>query len=149
MKDDAVPVMDVRAGSQSDGSDEAWQLPGTLQALAADGCETLFADLIGMFKTDTDSRLRALGDAVASGDLPLVRRQAHCIKGCASQLGAGKMAAICGQIESAAPETFTRALPVQLKELKAVYARVVRAMDSSLPSVPCGRVNDDCHQVGL
>jgi HPt (histidine-containing phosphotransfer) domain-containing protein len=138
MEDDAVTVTDAGAVSQGGGCDEVWQLPGTLQALAAGGCGTLITELIGMFKTDTDSRLQALDDALVSGNLPLVRQQVHCLKGSASQMGAGKMAAICEQIESTDSETSTRELPGQLKELEAVYERVGRAMDAALLNVPCG-----------
>jgi HPt (histidine-containing phosphotransfer) domain-containing protein len=91
-----------------------------------------------MFKADTNSRLKALDEALAGGKLPVVRQQVHGLKGSASQLGAGKMAALCAQIESADPDTLKKELPGRLRELKAVYERIVRAMDASLLRIPCG-----------
>jgi HPt (histidine-containing phosphotransfer) domain-containing protein len=133
MKDDAATVMEVSSTPQGGyDCDEAWQPPQTLQALVADGCGNLIPELIALFKTDVDSRLRAVDNAVFSGNLRLVLEQIHSLKGCASQLGADKMAAICERIESANSERLTGEFPVQMKELAAVYQRVVRAMDASV-----------------
>jgi HPt (histidine-containing phosphotransfer) domain-containing protein len=138
MKDDAITVADAGPGSQTCGCDEAWQPPESLRALAADGCGSLIVELIAMFRTDTDSRLRTVDDAIAKGDFPLVRKQIHCLKGAASQLGAGKMAALCAQIESSGPETLAQDLPAKLKMLRAVYERAVCAMEASSFGAPGG-----------
>jgi hypothetical protein len=91
----------------------------------------LIAELIAMFRTDTDTRLRALDDAVVKGDFPLVRKQVHSIKGSASQLGASKVAAICLQIETSGPEVFNQDLPAKLQALRAAYAHITNAMQAS------------------
>jgi HPt (histidine-containing phosphotransfer) domain-containing protein len=136
MKNDVATVKSVSSDSQGGyGWDEVWQPPETLQALVADGCETLIPELIALFKTDADSHLQAVDSAIVSGNLTLIREHMHSLKGCASQLGAGRMAAICERIESADSESLTRDFPRQLKELAAVYQRVARAMDASLLSV--------------
>src|ERR1017187_8684419 len=71
MYDDATTVTDVRSASQGGHAcDEVWQPPETLQAFVAAGCRTLIPELIATFKDDTDSRLHAMDDAIASGNLP-------------------------------------------------------------------------------
>ena len=131
MNDDAAIVTDVSSALQGGyGCGEAWQPAETLRALVAAGCRTLIPELIATFKADAASRMQAMDNAIASGNLPLLRVHIHTLKGCARQLGADKMAVICEQIESADPDTLTRELPGQLKELEAVYGRVVRAMDT-------------------
>lgn len=137
MQDEAVTALDASSASPSDGRDEVWQPPGTLQYLVAGGHSALITELIDTFKMDTKSRLQALDDALIHGNLPLIRRHIHCIRGSASQMGASRMVTVCEQIESADSDTFTKELPGRLKELGAVYERVVRAMDVSL-RIPCG-----------
>jgi HPt (histidine-containing phosphotransfer) domain-containing protein len=132
MKDDAASVTEVSSASRGGyGCEETWQPPQTLQELVEDGCGNLIPELIALFKTDVDSRLQAVNNAVFSGDLALIREHIHSLKGCASQLGADKMAAICERIESANSKGLTREFPAQMQELTAVYQRVARAMDAS------------------
>lgn len=131
MNDDAATVTDVRSAWRADTDvTKVWQPPETIQGLVAAGCSGLIPELIAIFKADADSRLQAMDDAIASGDLPAVRRHIHTLKGSARQLGTDKMAVICDQIESADPDALTTQLPEQLKELGVVYGQVVRAMDA-------------------
>ena len=131
MNDHAATATAVRSASQDGhGLDAVWQPPETLQDLVADGCETLIPELISIFKAEVDSRLQAMENAVAAGNLPEVRGHIHTLKGCARQLGAENIALICEQIESADPCTLSKELSGQLMELGAAYGKVVRAMDA-------------------
>ena len=73
--------------------------------MAECGDADLVEELIGIFQTDTTSRLEVLGRAVAAGDLATVRAEAHTIKGSAVQVGAGRVADLCKQMELEARKT--------------------------------------------
>lgn len=127
---DAAAARDVRSASLAGRRrDEVWHPPETLQAFVTAGCRTLIPELVAIFKADTESRLQAMDEAIASGNLPVVRHHIRSLKRCSRLLGADRMAVICEHIESEDPDTLARELPEQLKELGAVYGQIVRAMD--------------------
>lgn len=45
-----------------------------------DGDESLFAEMANMFVAECDNYCQALGSALAAGDAPLLRREAHTVK---------------------------------------------------------------------
>jgi HPt (histidine-containing phosphotransfer) domain-containing protein len=113
--------------------DEAWQPSATLKGFAGQGHGELLADLIATFKEDTHSRLQILEKALADGNRTAIRKQAHNLQGSACQMGAGRIAAICKQIEVTVPVGSASELARQLQDLKVAFERVVPAMDAWLP----------------
>lgn len=79
-----------------------WTFPEALQQLLCAGEEEFLAELVELFKSQTDSRLRLLREAVENGRFAEARAEAHAIKGASSQLGADRLAAICFEIETGA-----------------------------------------------
>jgi HPt (histidine-containing phosphotransfer) domain-containing protein len=79
--------------------------PESLRLLAECGESGLVDEIIVIFQSDTASRLEVLGRAVAAVDLAVVRAEAHTIKGSAMQVGAGRMAELCKQMELEARKT--------------------------------------------
>src|SRR6266545_6454502 len=76
-----------------------WVLPEELESLAEGGDQEVVKELIALFKEDVAERMRLLREAAATGNLALVRAQAHTIKGSADQLGAGNLATTCRHLE--------------------------------------------------
>ena len=103
-----------------------WALPEALQQLAMAGEQDLVAEVLTLFQTDTDSRLRTLRSAVQSGNRKVVRAEAHSLKGSAAQVGATALADSCRQLELTA-ETCPDFMPL-LQEIEARFALVSKAM---------------------
>ena len=76
-----------------------WSLPEALQQLAECGERDIVTEVLTLFQSDTESRLKALRSSVEAGDRPRVRAQAHSLKGSAVQVGAIAMADSCRELE--------------------------------------------------
>jgi HPt (histidine-containing phosphotransfer) domain-containing protein len=114
--------------SQISQHSAAWVLPETLRELADDGAAGLILELIEAFRTDTAPRLPRMREAIANADTKGLSSAAHTIKGSAQQMGAGAMASICQELETAAMDTPASELVRRLNALEAEYAEVSRAM---------------------
>lgn len=62
----------------------------------------LLRELFAMYLADEPKRLAALCDAVAKGDLELVRYHAHSLKGAAATMGLERLCDACRELEDAA-----------------------------------------------
>lgn len=120
---------------------DVWVLPAALQQLEECGEAELVEELIGIFQTDTASRLEVLARAVEASDYPVARQEAHTIKGSALQVGAIRMAEICRQMEMEArkplPEELApllRALLRSFDEVRGVFAAGRRSAADGPPS---------------
>lgn len=60
---------------------------------------TILPQLLASFAAVTPPRLAALRAAVAAGDTHMVNQGAHTLKGSAANLGARRMAQLCGDLE--------------------------------------------------
>ena len=58
-------------------------------------------EIIEVFKSQTEDRIRLMREAVENGRLDEARVQAHTIKGGSGQIGADRLAAVCLEIETA------------------------------------------------
>ncbi len=68
---------------------------------ALDGGDGRFlASLVDSFAASSVQALRTLASAVEAGDRDSLAREAHRLRGAASTLGAGSVAAVCAQLES-------------------------------------------------
>ena len=94
--------MSTYPNSAINASNPGWTFPEALQQLLCAGEEEFLAELVELFKSQTDSRLRLLREAVENGRFAEARAEAHAIKGASSQLGADRLAAICFEIETGA-----------------------------------------------
>ena len=66
-----------------------------LIALSDDGDPELLLDLIGLFLSDSPSKLEAVSEGVQTGDLDRVERAAHSLKGSSGNLGARRLQHLC------------------------------------------------------
>jgi len=78
---------------------DPWVLPAALRQLQECGESALVEELIEIFQMDTSGRLETLTRAVDAADYPVVRQEAHTIKGSALQVGAVRFADFCRQME--------------------------------------------------
>jgi len=78
---------------------DVWVLPAALRQLEECGEAALMEELIVIFQTDTAERLEVLARAVEAAEYPIVRQEAHTIKGSSLQVGANRVAECCRQME--------------------------------------------------
>ena len=106
-----------------------WVLPESLRELSALDPE-LIAELIESFVSDTASRLECLRAAFEEGDFDRVRREAHGIKGSASQMGAGDLPRLCRLTEVAAACQSMDGVRECLDALERSFAGACREMQN-------------------
>ena len=78
--------------------------PAALEKLRAmrQGDSDLVLEVIALFLQETPDRLVSLRDGLSRGDLPLISRVAHTIRGSAGHLGAKALVALCARVEDKA-----------------------------------------------
>ena len=78
--------------------------PAALEKLRAmrQGDSDLVLEVIDLFLQETPDRLVSLRDGLSRGDLPLISRVAHTIRGSAGHLGAKALVALCARVEDKA-----------------------------------------------
>ncbi len=86
--------------AEEPGKDPADQ--NLLQDLQEIGDETLLAEIVDLFLEDTPPRLAALREAIESGEAEALDHAAHTLRGSSGNLGAARMAALCGELQGAA-----------------------------------------------
>ncbi len=90
----------------------------------ADGDKAFERELIELFVSDNEERLKALESLMASQDAEAVRREAHTIKGASASAGATGMREIAARLEELDPrKELAQALRL-LEELKAEFEQV-------------------------
>ena len=103
-----------------------WTLPEALHGLALCGEREIVSEVLALFQSDTQSRLRALRGSVQAGDRRRARMEAHSLKGSAVQVGAIAMAELCAELELTA-ETRPE-LESVLEQIEARFAAVSKAI---------------------
>ena len=74
---------------------------GQLRALVEDSRD-LFDDLVAQYKSDAPPLRQRIQDALATQDLPTLKRSAHALKGMLGVFAAGKSVAAAQQVEAQA-----------------------------------------------
>ena len=71
----------------------------SLQDAQMEGEPDLVVELIDLYLEDASAKLAAMREAIARTDEASLRRAAHSLRGSSANLGARRMAAICGELE--------------------------------------------------
>ena len=82
-----------------------------------------FAELVGDFLADAPGQLEALREAATSGDSDSARRAAHTLKGNGRTFGAGDLASVCQEAESAAAAGDLDAVSARLDDIDREWDR--------------------------
>ena len=88
----------------------------------------IVVEVVDIFVREAPVRIRAIGDALASGDRTTAAREAHTLKGSAGHLGAKTLATLCARFEDKvrAGAPFDEAFA--LEAIEEELARVVGAL---------------------
>jgi HPt (histidine-containing phosphotransfer) domain-containing protein len=92
------------------------------------GAPDLVAELTDLFVEDTKKRLAALHEAVAKKDAKAVEQEAHTLKGSAGNIGARRITAIVGEMETKADD-FER-IKFLLGKFEAEFKQVAELINS-------------------
>jgi CheY-like chemotaxis protein len=79
------------------GATQVFDRVGVAERFSED--RTLFVQARAIFVRNTPARLEEIAGAQAAGDDAAMRRMAHALRGSAGTVGAGRLAALCRQLE--------------------------------------------------
>jgi HPt (histidine-containing phosphotransfer) domain-containing protein len=88
--------------------------------------------VIETFLDDVPKEIQKLRDSLAAGDMALVERQAHSIKGASANVGGEALRAVALEMEHAAKAGDVDRVHACLARLDAEFARLKAAMDRRL-----------------
>jgi two-component system, sensor histidine kinase and response regulator len=121
------------SGGPADQSSVDLSVLDNLAAMADDG-DDFVARLIGTFISDTSSRIVTLHAALDTGDLPLIERTGHALKGSSGNMGATAMAAIGAALQGAGQKHDAAGARALIEDMEAEFMRVRGVLDHAFPS---------------
>jgi HPt (histidine-containing phosphotransfer) domain-containing protein len=96
-----------------------------IRTVQQEGAPNLLDKIIKIYFENSPKLLQALRDAVAKDNAPDTMGQAaHSLKSSSANLGATKLAALCGEIEDMARENRTAGAEAILDEIEKLYPLV-------------------------
>ena len=101
----------------------------TLIELVGDDREAL-AEIVDAFVDEAPQRLAELRQGIATGDAALVGRAAHTLKSNAHTFGAGTLAALCQEIETAARLGDLAPAQTRIDELDEAWREIRPGLDA-------------------
>jgi HPt (histidine-containing phosphotransfer) domain-containing protein len=92
------------------------------------GDSDLVLEVIDLFLQETPDRLVSLREGLSRGDLPLIARIAHTIRGSAGHLGAKALVALCARVEDKARQGVAFNNAFALSSIEEEIERVTHAL---------------------
>jgi len=105
---------------------------GVVESLRELGGDEMLSELAPLFLNDTSSNLAALKDAIDKHDANFVKRVAHTLKGSSDNMGALRMAAICGELEDAGVSEDLATAPALIERLEAEFEHARCALEAEI-----------------
>jgi HPt (histidine-containing phosphotransfer) domain-containing protein len=106
-----------------------------LRKLEVASGRAIMAQLLASFSTVTPPRFAALRAAIATGDAPAVNMVAHTLKGSSANMGARRMARLCGDLEMfSQTDDLTHAASI-LAQIEVEFACVRTALEQAIGKV--------------
>ena len=93
-----------------------------------EGDQELLVEMIHLFQSDAPNLLAAMSEAVQRGDMALLERSAHSLKGAASNLSAGAAAAAAQRLEKDAKNKDAAAAEATLVEVQCAVQTLLPAL---------------------
>jgi len=125
---------------QQSRQNRAWSVPGLLEQLKQDLGSKFVADLIATFLDHLAAALPVVAAASATGDLRIVAKEIHSLKGSSRQLEIEVIGTICEQIELLAKENKLREVQLLVKRLEEDSKVVRRGLGAYIDSLSAGPV---------
>ena len=90
-------------------------------AMLKEVMEDSFNELIEMYITDSQNRIKSLSEACAANDSESVRREAHSLKGSSGNIGASIMAELTKQVEDKGREETLEGVDELIVQIEEEY----------------------------
>lgn len=103
-----------------------------LRRLNQAGQPDLVGDVLKLFLADAAPRIAAISSAIGARDAATLHREAHTLKGAASNIGATELQAVCDQLESIGAGGSVDGATRFMQELRDAYDRVKQEIDRLL-----------------
>jgi HPt (histidine-containing phosphotransfer) domain-containing protein len=104
----------------------------TIESLRDLGGPEMLSELAEMFFDDARSSIDAMTDAVERGDAQTLERVAHTLKGSSGNMGAQRMAELCGELQDAGVSGDLTHAPELLEGLEVEFGRVRPALEAEV-----------------
>lgn len=106
-----------------------------LRKLEAASGRAILTQLLASFSTVTPSRFAALRTAIATGDAYTINMEAHALKGSSANMGARRMARLCGNLETLSQTDDLTPAPAILVHIEIEFACVRMALEQAIWNV--------------
>jgi HPt (histidine-containing phosphotransfer) domain-containing protein len=100
-----------------------------LLALTGDSDPELLLDLINMFLEDAPTKLEAMNEGLANGDLEQVAHAAHSLKGSAGNLGIRMVQADCDTLQIAGRKNQVDIVRRVVPQLEENFSQAIAALE--------------------
>ncbi len=118
-----------REGASQEGPLDPSVLAG-LRELQIEGRPEFAAEVAAIFLQEAPARVAALRETVSRGDAQALARAAHALKGSSANVGARRLAFLCGELEAMGRSRPTPAAAKVLRRLEQELDRVRAALES-------------------
>lgn len=105
-----------------------------LRRLSQPGQSDLLQEVLKLFLEDAAPRVEAISLAIGARDAVALRREAHTLRGAASNIGAKALANVCRELETIAAAGTTDGTTRFMQELRDEYDRAKQEIDRLLVS---------------
>src|SRR5215213_7662421 len=100
----------------------------SFEEVQVEGEPDLIVELIDLYLEDTPRQMAAMQKALAITDGTSLKRAAHGLKGSSANLGAGRLAALCGELEQMCRVDSFQGVTAQLARLGQELERVRQSL---------------------
>jgi PAS domain S-box-containing protein len=104
------------------------------------GDSTFIGELISLYLKDSQGQMGSIREAVIGGDLALLTRSAHKLKGSSAQLGAYRVSDVCGRLEEIGREGSTGSAESLIEELESSFEVDSAILEAQLARCQEGQV---------
>jgi two-component system sensor histidine kinase/response regulator len=133
--EEEIAAATAPAAADGSGAPEEVKDPidrATTESLRELGGSEMLSELTEMFFDDAWSVKDTIRDAVERGNAQTVERAAHTLKGSSGNMGAKRMAALCGELEDAGVSGDLAYAPELLEGLENEFGRVRPALEAEV-----------------
>jgi HPt (histidine-containing phosphotransfer) domain-containing protein len=118
-------LTDLRKGTPMTKVERNEQLDRVSLLSRVEGDRELLAEIIQVFLADAPQLVVAMGQALAQGDMHLLERSAHSMKGAAANLSALDAVKAASRLEQSAKNKDSESSKTDLSELRAIVERLL------------------------
>lgn len=110
--------------------------PAALDRLREWGGDKLVGQMVGLFLSNSPTRMEQIRDGVSGGNAGEAEKGSHSLKSSAANVGAESLRALSAQIEDAATGGDIETVKELLPSLEAAYATAITELEAVVKGLP-------------